>query len=165
MGLLASEAVRAVGTRPGKRAAILLTDGDDTVDSVSGGPDVWLNDSSSSRFQGLQLARDNNLVIYTVGLGQDLSETGLADLQTFATETGGTFFQAPTASALNTAFGVTIPAELDAQPPMETYLLTAPNLIPAVPGKELDVPIRISVRYENGIGELRAKFDGTYTVE
>jgi Mg-chelatase subunit ChlD len=165
LGGALTEAVRAVGTRPGKRAAILLTDGDDTVDTVAGGPDVWLNDPSSTRLQGLNLARENNLVVYTVGLGTDLSETGVADLQTFATETGGTFFQAPTASALNTAFGVTIPAELDTQAPMETYLLTIPNLVPALQGRGMNVPIRISVRYENGTGVLFAKFDGTYTVE
>lgn len=165
LGAAVTEAVRAIGTRPGKRAAILLTDGDDTVDSVTGGPDVWLNDSTSTRFQGLQLAQDNELVVYTVGLGTDLSETGLADLETFATETGGTFFQAPTAVDLNTAFGITIPAELDALDPVETYLLTVPNPVPKVPGKKIRVSLRIHVKYQNGIDLHRPKFEGSYSVQ
>lgn len=165
LGAALTEAVRSVGTRPGKRAAILLTDGDDTVDSVAGGPDVWLNDSTSSRLQGLQLARDNGLVVYTVGLGDGLSDTGLADLQTIATQTGGTFFQAPTAEALLEAFGTTIPRELDALPPMQTYLLTFPNSVPLVPGDPTEVPVGVTVKYENGLRMLRATFDGSYTVE
>jgi Mg-chelatase subunit ChlD len=160
-----TEAVRAVGTRPGKRAAILLTDGDDTVDSVQGGPDVWLTDPSSTRFQGLKLSKESKLVVYTVGLGTDLSEQGLADLRTIASETGGTFFAAPTAADLLTAFGETIPGELDALPPMETYLLTFTNPVPRLPGKLIDVPVFISVEYENASGVHRSQFDATYTIQ
>ncbi len=164
LGAALTEAVKAVGTRPGKRAVVLLTDGDDTVDSVQGGPDVWLNDSTSTRYQGLKLAKDNDLVVFTVGLGSELSDTGLADLQTIAEQTGGQFFQAPTASDLLTAFGQTIPEQVAALAPLETYLLTFPNPIPSVAGKDVDVRVRVGVTYRNANGLLTDKFEATYTV-
>jgi Mg-chelatase subunit ChlD len=165
-----SEAVRAVGSRPGKRAVILLTDGDDTVDPLNAptpvGPDVWLNDTTgrSTRLQGLRLAQENELVVYTVGLGSDLSAVGLADLQTIAAATGGTFFQATTAEGLLTAFGQTIPREVDSLPPVETYLLRFENNRTVAPGDPYAVPVTTSVRYRNAIKTHRSVFDGAYTV-
>ena len=164
LGGALTTAVRAVGTRPGRRAVILLTDGDDTVDSVIGGPDVWRNDPTSSRYQGLTLAVDNRLVVYTVGLGDGLSDTGIADLQTFASETGGRFFPAPTAAALLAAFGQTIPSELNAQIPLETFLLSFQNPIPVVPGIGTDVPVGVTVKYQNAIRRHTSSFSGTYSV-
>ncbi len=158
------EAVRAVGTRPGKRAVVLLTDGDDTVDAVQGGPDVWMSDPTSTRYQGLELAKGNELVVFTVGLGADLSETGLADLRTFAEETGGEFFQAVTAQDLLTAFGVTVPSRIDALVPVETYELSFPNPVHPPAGMQLDVLFRVGTVFENANGVHRSVFDGTYTV-
>ncbi len=159
------EAVRAVGTRPGRRAVVLLTDGDDTVDSVSGGPDVWMQDPTSTRYQGLQLAKERDLVVFTVGLGGDLSDIGKADLQTFADETGGEFFEAVTASSLLTAFGVTIPQRIEALTPIDTLELAFPNPF-TLSGTltSLDVPFVTNVTYANQNGTLRAVFSGTYTV-
>ncbi len=165
LGAALTEAVKAVGTRPGKRAVVLLTDGDDTVDAVVGGPDVWLNDPTSTRYQGLKLARENDLVVFTVGLGSELSEIGIADLRTFAEQTGGQFFQAPTASDLLTAFGQTIPDQVAALTPLETYLLSFPNPIPAIAGKDVDVRVRVGVTYRNANGLLTDKFEATYTVK
>ncbi|MFU8857775.1 MAG: vWA domain-containing protein [Deferrisomatales bacterium] len=166
LGAALAEAVRAVGTRPGKRAVILLGDGDDTMDAVQGGPEVWLNDTTgkSTRLQGLNLARNSELVVYTIGLGSDLSATGLADLQTFATETGGTFFQATTASALLSALGQTIPREVDGLQPVQTYLLQFPNRVPPVPGQSITVPVTAIVRYRNGLRTHRDDFNDAYTV-
>ncbi|MHB8765241.1 MAG: vWA domain-containing protein [Deferrisomatales bacterium] len=164
LGAAVSEAVRAVGTRPGKRAAILLTDGDDTIDTVTGGPEVWLNNPASTRNQGLALAKGNQLAIYTVGLGADLSETGLADLRTIAAETGGRFFQAVTSAELLTAFGTTIPAGVDAQVPLETYVLTFADPVGTRPGQTTDVPVVLWAVFTNRNGTHANKFSGTYTV-
>ena len=164
LGGALTEAVRSVGTRPGKRAVVLLTDGDDTVDTVEGGPTAWFGQASSSRNQGLQLALRNQLVVFAVGLGDSLSDTGLADLNKFATETGGQFFQAATAAELTTAFSQTIPAAVDALTPTETYLLTFESAVLPTPGKVVDVPYRLSVVYENAVATHRDKFNGTYTL-
>ncbi len=166
LGAAMTEAVRAVGARPGKRAAILLTDGDDTVDPVAGGPDVWLNDSTSTRLQGLNLLRRSAMVVYTVGLGADLSPTGLADLQLIAQETGGEFFQALTAADLLDAFGSIIPAQIEALDPVRTYLLTFPNAVPLQSaGGPVTVPMFMNVVYENGLAVHRAEFGTSYTVK
>lgn len=165
LGAAMTEAVRAVGARPGKRAAILLTDGDDTVDPISGGPEVWLNDSSSTRLQGLELLRKSAMVVYTVGLGADLSETGLADLQVIAEATGGQFFQALTASDLLDAFGNILPAQIEALDPVRTYLLTFPNTVAPIRGTAVTVPMVMSVAYENAVALHRAEFGTSYTVE
>lgn len=164
IGAAVGEAVRAVGNRPGRRAAVLLTDGDDTVDTVVGGPDVWRNNSASSRFQALQLAQKAGLRIYTVGLGDGLTEQGLADLRTFADETGGNFFPAPTAASLNTAFRETIPGELAQLPPQETFVLSFQSPIGSRPGKSVDVPFRLVVLYANANGTLSDKTSGAYRV-
>jgi len=164
LGGALTEAVRSVGTRPGKRAVVLLTDGDDTVDTVQGGPAAWFGQAASSRNQGLQLALANQLVVFAVGLGDGLSDTGLADLNKFATETGGQFFQAATAAELTTAFSQTIPAAIDALTPTETYLLTFESAVLPTPGKVVDVPYRLSVVYENAVSTHRDKFNGTYTL-
>ncbi len=159
------EAVRAVGTRPGRRAVVFMTDGDDTVDGVVGGHEVWMADPTSTRYQGLKLAKENDLVVYTVGLGSDLSETGLGDLRTFAEETGGKFFQAVTAEGLLTAFGSTIPQEVDSLVPLETYVLSFLNAVRPPAGKRYEVALRTAVTYRNANGAQRAFFDGTYTVD
>lgn len=164
IGAAVGEGVRAVGNRPGRRAAILLTDGDDTVDTVTGGPDAWRNNSGSSRFQALQLAQQAGLRVYTVGLGDGLSEQGLADLQTFAEQTGGKFFQAPTAASLATAFRQTIPGELAQLPSQETFVLRFENPIGSPPGKTVDVPFRLGISYANANGTLGDKTSGTYRV-
>lgn len=164
IGGAVGEAVRAVGSRPGRRAAILLTDGDDTVDTVEGGPDVWLNDPSSSRNQALELVEQAGLRLYTVGLGDGLTDTGIADLQLFASRTGGRFFQAPTAASLRSAFQATIPDELRALPPQETFALSFVSPFQHQPGKALTVPFRVSVLYANANGVFADKTSGSYLV-
>lgn len=164
IGAAVGEGVRAVGNRPGRRAAILLTDGDDTVDTVVGGPDVWRNNPASSRYQALQLAQQAGLRIYTVGLGDGLTEQGLADLRAFADETGGKFFRAPTAASLLTAFRQTIPGELSQLPPQETFVLSFENPIGSPLGKTVDVPFRLAILYANANGTLGDKTSGTYRV-
>ncbi|MBI5444159.1 MAG: VWA domain-containing protein [Deltaproteobacteria bacterium] len=144
------EGVSAVGTRPGRRAMILLTDGDDTVDTVVGGPSLWLGNASSTRNQGVEAALENDITVFTVGLGTDLSATGFADLQTIAGETGGAFFQAPQATDLLTAFGETIPSAVDSLTPIETYVLTAPSPGRPITGISQELSFRLSAFYMNG---------------
>lgn len=159
-GAAVGEAVRAVGTRPGKRAMILLTDGDDTSDPVTGDPTVWLTNPTSSRYQGLKLAKENSFRIYTVSLGSDISDVGTADLQTFAAETGGQYFAAPTTASLATAFGVTIPDEISRLEPITTYVLSFVN--PVSPRSGRAVSYRASVFYEGANGWFFDKSPGTY---
>jgi len=164
IGAAVQEAVRAVGSYPGRRAVVLLTDGDDTVDTVTGGPEVWMQDSASTRFQGLKLAQQAELRVYTVGLGDGLSEQGLADLNTFASETGGSFFLAPTAASLLTAFQQTIPAELAQLPPQQTFVLSFESPVQHQDGKPITVPFRLAILYANANGTLGGKASGTYLV-
>ncbi|MBI5017422.1 MAG: VWA domain-containing protein [Deltaproteobacteria bacterium] len=159
-GAAIGEAVRAVGTRPGKRAMILLTDGDDTIDTITGGPDAWLNNPTSTRYQGLLLAKQNDFRIYTVGLGADISSVGEADLRTFAAQTGGTYFPAPSTGSLDNVFGSTIPQELSGLAPVETYVLSFQNPVPQRRGK--DVAYRVTAFYVNANGNLYDKSPGTY---
>lgn len=158
-----SEGVRAVGAQPGKRAIVLLTDGDDTVDTILGGPDVWMNNNSSVRWKALSQAIDNELIVYTVGLGNGLSETGIADLETIAAETGGSFFPAPTVSALLDAFGNIIPGELSALPPIEVLVLSFENPLRAPLGKSLMVPLNLILTYQNKLNLHKVKTSGSYT--
>lgn len=160
-----TSAVEAVGSRPGKRAMILLTDGDDTVDAkYSGDPSVWFGKADSTRYQGLLAAQTNDFRIYTVSLGVDISDIGKADLQTFADQTGGTYYAAPTTSSLETPFGQTIPGEIEALPPMETFVLTFPNPYPPTIGQSFDVPFRVLVSYQNANGALTRYNEGSYQV-
>ncbi|NTU59953.1 MAG: VWA domain-containing protein [Deltaproteobacteria bacterium] len=163
-GAAVSKAVEAVGSRPGKRAMILLTDGDDTVDSVTGGPPLWRGNANSTRNQGLVAAQESDFRIYSVGLGTDLSDVGLADLNTYASETGGTYYAAPTTAALITPFSQTIPNEIADLPPMETYVLEFPNPYAPRAGQTLSVHYGVSVSYETGNGTLTDYFAGTYRV-
>ena len=163
-GAAMSQAVAAVGTRPGRRAAVLLTDGDDTVDTVTGGPSAWLGNADSTRNQGLEACVLNDLRLYTVGLGTDLSQTGLGDLTAIAAETGGSFFQVTSAAALTTAFGTTIPNEIGGLEPVETYVLTLPSPIAPVAGQTRTGNLGVSVSYQNANGLLTDYSSGTYQV-
>lgn len=159
-GAAIGQAVSAVGTRPGKRAMILLTDGDDTVDSVVGGPDVWRANPESTRHQGLKLAKANDFRVYTVGLGTDLSDVGVADLQAIADETGGRYFAAPDAASLTAAFTVTIPDEIAGMTPVETYVLSFVNPVP--PAQDKEVEYRATAFYGGARGLFFDKAPGTY---
>ncbi|GAB6062618.1 vWA domain-containing protein [Deferrisoma palaeochoriense] len=159
-----SKAIEAVGNRPGKRAVILLTDGDDTVDTVLGGPSAWLGNPDSTRNNALEEAKRANLVVYTIGLGEDLSEDGLATLQTIAVETGGEFFTAITAEDLREVFREEIPDAVERQPPQETYVLEFPSPFPADPLADREYGLLVTVRYENANGNLTGKQSASYLV-
>jgi len=163
-GQAINEGVRAVGAQPGKRAIILLTDGDDTVDPILGGPSAWMNNTSSTRWKALELAIQNDLSVYTVGLGDGLSDTGIADLQTIASETGGSYFPAVTASALLNAFGNVIPDELSKLPPVEVLVLSFTNPIVAPWWKNVDVPLNLFLTYENANNLHQVKTKAVYTL-
>jgi VWFA-related protein len=168
-----TEGVRAVGTRPGKRAVILLTDGGDTVDPVTGGPGAWNQNKDSKRYQALKLAKENGLPVYTVGFGLDVEvptddqRIAIDDLNFFASETGGTAFFVNSAAELERAFAETIPGEIDAMEPLETYRISFAN--PVTPSsssakRTVVVPVRTGVGYVTANGLFNAKFSGSYLV-
>jgi len=79
------EGVRNIGVTPGRRAAILLTDGADTVDSITGDENrpvpvvdpthpvgwdgSWIRNNKSARWRGVEFAIEVGLPVYTIGLG------------------------------------------------------------------------------------------------
>jgi len=159
-----SKAIQAVGNRPGKRAVVLLTDGDDTVDTVMGGPDQWFGSPDSTRNNALEEAKRAELVVYTIGLGEDLSEDGIATLKKIAEETGGAFFQATTATDLLDVFERQIPDAVAAQPAQETYVLEFSNPFPPDAETEREFSLVVTVRYQNALGTHVAKESVSYSV-
>ena len=75
-----------------RRAIIVMTDGNDNDNA--GSPYVSLTDVISH-------AQDNGIPIFTIGLGNYVNE---AALQSMAEDTGGQYFNAPTADRLRTIY-------------------------------------------------------------
>ena len=173
IGDAVTQGVLAVGTRPGKRAVILLTDGGDTVDPVTGGPGVWSQNKDSKRYQALKLAKENELPVFTVGFGlnvdspTDDERIAIEDLIYFASQTGGEAFFANSAAELARAFSETIPNAIDALEPLETYRISFANpfkLSPSSAKRTVVVPVRTGVGYVTGNDLFNTKFNGSYLV-
>lgn len=81
--------------RPGRKAIVLLSDG---VDDGRTGNVL----SKHSIDESLKLAQDLNVPVFTVGLGSELDE---ATLQRVATQSGASFYKAPTADQLKALYG------------------------------------------------------------
>lgn len=81
--------------RAGRKAIVLLSDGvdDDGTGNVL---------SKHSIDESLKLAQDLNVPVFTVGLGSELDE---ATLQKVATQSGASFYKAPTADQLKSLYG------------------------------------------------------------
>jgi hypothetical protein len=179
------EAVRAVGARPGRRGAILLTDGDDTVDTVTGRPvedpsssfgwsGGWVGDAGSARWRGVELAQEIDLPVYTIGFQLAAGSDGAIDLEIFARATGAATgpgeqpFLPATEAELIAVFQ-TIQTELEASDPLDTYLYAFPYPRPLFsnllkPKASVVVPVRTGVMFRNGNGLLRAKFGSSFEI-
>jgi tight adherence protein C len=111
-----SDVLRANGTR----VVIVLTDGEDTA--------------SKAKLAGaLDLAKQTEVPIYTIGLGSDASDTVLTRI---SDETSGRYFKAPRADDLAGIF------KLLAQDVANQYELTYFSPLPHTPGKKVDVVVR-----------------------
>ena len=80
----ATAAVEEASPRSGRSAVILLTDGEP-------------NSDSGTQSAAINTAQRQNVPVYTIGLGDDVRETELREV---ATETGGEYYFAPSASDL-----------------------------------------------------------------
>ncbi|HTD82049.1 MAG TPA: vWA domain-containing protein [Thermoplasmata archaeon] len=88
--LVANNELLGYGDKNRARVIILLTDGQNTCCPNQQGGDT-LAQAQARR------ARDNGIVIYTIGLGSDVDTTML---QYIADTTGGTYYAAPTAASI-----------------------------------------------------------------
>lgn len=161
IGAALQTAAGTIGTRPGKRAVILLTDGVDTVDTET----VWINNTNSIRWNAVLKAQADGLRVYTIGFGLSLlaDATAIADLQTISDQTGGKPFLASNAADLTSVLQTQIPREIDALDPLHTYILSFLNPTTFSTGKT--VPYRLKLTFENANGILSANANGTYIVQ
>lgn len=167
-GAALTEAFRAVGVQPGKRAVVFLTDGVDTVDGqptgVPGDWPLWSGKPTSLRWQALEKLVDYDLVTYTIGFGEAAAGAA-ADLLAYAEATGGEFFPAATAEDLVDAFDPalpdSVPARIEELAGATSPFVSFPNDYSATRGP-IGVEVRLS--FENANGVLTAKTLGTYTV-
>ena len=156
--------VRTVGVVPGKGAVILLTDGADTVDTVTDRPAVdtlspygysgsWVGNKSSARSRGVSDAVKVSLPVYTIGFGltrpadpADPTPDEIVDLEIIARITGADpdWASAPTPAEMQPYLPAN-EAELDAayadiyaaisvQPNTEPYRLLFSYPKPPQPG-------------------------------
>ena len=188
------EGVRTIGVAPGRRAAILLTDGVDTVDGVTDRPVAvtdpldpigwngsWIENTSSSRWRGVQFGMQVQLPVYTIGFQlDDTAEDGanaIADLEIVSRMTGADPtktqpFRADSQAEIEAAYDQIV-AAIDAQAPTEPYRLSFAYPKPPQPGSlgnlkrvksVLAVPLRVGVLYHNGIQVLNGKFSDNFTI-
>jgi hypothetical protein len=106
------------------RAIIVLSDGDwntggDPLAQASGYD--YYSDLSAEDQNMATYAQNNNIRIYSIAFAQDISTTGKSTLQTLATTTGGTYYEAPTADDL-TAIYTEIAGELKTEAGVDTAM-------------------------------------------
>jgi tight adherence protein C len=116
------QAVSDVLRAPGTRVVVVLTDGQDTT-------------SQAPLAGALDLAKQGQVPIYTIGLGSDASD---AVLTRMADETLGRYFKAPKAADLAAVF------KLLAQDVQNEYELTYFSQLPPVSGKQVNVAVRVA---------------------
>ncbi len=136
----------SLGARPGKTACILLTDGEDGSGLID---------------EGIAAANLLSIPVYTIFMGDDITDTARADMEKIADETGGTFFEVADVSELTTVFSTTIPAALAARTAGTSYLITFDNIYPA----DNYISILATVSYENGLGVHYDDFTTQYYVD
>lgn len=178
IGAAIQEAVKSVGTRPGKRAVILLTDGGDNHDpkswftssTTNPDPKAWIGDLASTRWQAVLAAQAQKLPVYTIAFGLDPeTEDGanaIYDLATVAERTGGKAFTAASPSELTAVLQEQIPSEVAAQDPLTTLMLTFANPATAPVGVDSwKVPVLVRLDFENANGRLSASTTGAYKIK
>lgn len=144
-------AVSAIGSRPGKRAIVLLTDGE--------------HNGSTPIADGIAAAQDSGIPIFSIALG-DLTNTAIGDLQNISTATGGQYFAAADVPALTGVFGVTVPLAISGLDPMRAFRLTVPNPVPPLlSGAPQNVNVITTVRFTAATKTHTASASGAYTVE
>ncbi|AKI97026.1 PEGA domain-containing protein [Kosmotoga pacifica] len=89
------EAVKLLSKREGPRFLVLVTDGVD-ANLRDTGPG-----SRNSISEAIKAARENNVVIFAIGLGRNIDKFSLG---TLTTSTGGSFLESPTIEDLGGAF-------------------------------------------------------------
>ncbi|MDW7710850.1 MAG: vWA domain-containing protein [Deferrisomatales bacterium] len=184
-GAAFSEAVKAVGIYPGKRAVVFLTDGEDTVDlgtdtlPLFSWPD-WgtaAKRNHSLRWEALHKLLDYELVSYTIGFGPVAFDVDAAeDLRAFAGDPTlavpppegypvGRYYSAPTAEDLLDAFDPqspdSIPARIGVLPGIRSPYVSFVNDYhdPAGP-----IDAIVTLWFENANGNLYSSARGTYIV-
>lgn len=90
-----AKGIELLSQRSGPRFLILVTDGVDANYSDTG------PGSEKNLSEVIRLARENNVVVFAIGLGTRIDEFSLG---TLATSTGGMFLKSPTVYNLKTAF-------------------------------------------------------------
>ncbi|HSH69545.1 MAG TPA: VWA domain-containing protein [Deferrisomatales bacterium] len=178
-----TEAVKAVGIQPGKRAVVFLTDGVDTIDGqdetfggVAGLWPAWNEKPRSLRWQAMERLVDYQLVTYTIGFG-DFSGGDEADLRAFANDSAptssppsglpaGAFFAATTVDALNAAFDPSDPTSIPSRIESEVAGVSSPfvSFPNDYPGQAGPISVRVTVSFENLTGKLSATSAGTFIV-
>lgn len=132
---------------PGKTAAVIMTDGGDTEGFIE---------------DGIKLARDLGLPVFTIGLG-----TGVYpyDLERIAQRTGGQYFPAES-SNLAQIFAEVIPAAIDALPSRRSMRLLVPNVAPVPQSiyEDITVNVTVTLTFENARKVHRAVSSGTFVV-
>ena len=89
------KAVELLSKRKGPRFLVLVTDG---VDANLRDTDLGSENSIS---EAIRIARENNVMIFAIGLGKNVDEFSLG---TLTASTGGTFLDSPTIDDLDEAF-------------------------------------------------------------
>ncbi len=140
------ECVNAIGSRPGKTAGILITDGADNGGLID---------------DGIEMAKKIKIPIFTIFLGSDIDAIARADLQRIADETGGKYYEVVNTSELTSIFSVTIPQELAAKPARESYIMMFENIFPSYNY----VNVLVTARYLNGWGMHTTEFAIEYFVD
>jgi VWFA-related protein len=117
------QAVNQIESRAGRKSIILLSDGLD-------------NRSQNSFTQALEVARDSQVPVYTIGLGQpgDYDASGLQDM---ANKTGGRFYATPSASQLGELYSGL------SQATQEEYVVTYRSPRPSYDGTRRDIVVSV----------------------
>jgi tight adherence protein C len=127
-----ADALRA----PGTHLAVVLTDGNDTA-------------SKAPLTGALNLAKQAQVPIYSIGLGADADDAVLARM---ASDTSGRYFKAPRPEDLASVF------KLLGQVVANQYELTYFSPLTLEPGRKVDVAIRVN---RSGVPALAGQFSYT----
>jgi hypothetical protein len=117
------QSVNQIESRAGRKSIILLSDGLD-------------NRSQNSFTQALEVARDSQVPVYTIGLGQpgDYDASGLRNM---ANQTGGVFYATPSASQLGELYSGLSQATQD------EYVITYRSPRPSYDGTRRDIVVTV----------------------
>jgi hypothetical protein len=139
------ECANSIGSRPGKTAGILLTDGEDNGGVID---------------QGIQQAVSLSMPVYSIFMGEDITATARSDMQRIADDTGGIYYEVLTAAELQNVFSSVIPQALAARPSRKSYVITFENQYPSYSY----VGVLFTLKYFNAWGLHTTDFAAMYYV-